>query len=174
MGFCCLLNIVGIVAIGGIDFIVSIGVIDYFSRRGRLRTRTSIAGSMLLGYFFATLSLLLHYFFTTPSLLLHYSFTTLSLLLDLRSSFAQPSLNLRPTFAHPSLILRSSSDRTSLRADGDAWWWRRKCLCTRLCQRGIHKKSVNSLDVVPATEALALPINLEMTTRNPRRYNKRG
>lgn len=39
---------------------------------------------------------------------------------------------------------------------------------------GIHKKSVNSLDVVPATEALALPINLETTTRSPRRYNKRG
>ena len=72
-----------------------------FSRRGRLRTRTSIAGSMLLGYFFATLSLLLHYFFTTPSLLLHYSFTTLSLLLDLRSSFAQPSPDLRSSFAHP-------------------------------------------------------------------------
>ena len=157
-----------------------------FSRRGRLRTRTGIADSMLLLYFFSTSSLLLlllffstssllhHYSFTTPSLLLHYSFTTLSLLLHYSFATTRPSLILRSTFARPSLILRSSSDRTSLRADGDAWWWRRGCLRTRLCQRGIHKKSVNSLDVVPATEALALPFTIETTTRSPRRYNKRG
>ena len=53
-------------------------------------------------------------------------------------------------------------------------WWRRRGLRTRLFRRGIHKKSVNSLDVVPATEALALPFTIETTTRSPRRYNKRG
>ena len=153
---------------------------------------------MLLGYFFATLSLLLHYFFivrletllvphfyailqviqssllhysfTTPSLLLHYSFTTLSLLFRYYSTFAHPSLNLRPTFAHPSLILRPHL----LEGRRGRLVVRRECLCTRLCQRGIHKKSVNSLDVVPATEALALPFTIETTTRSPRRYNKRG
>ena len=131
-----------------------------FRMRGRMRTQYLLAGG---DAYVPGQALLVLCSWATSSLLLHYSFTTLSLLLDLRSSFAQPSPDLR-----------SSSDRTSLRADGDAWWWRRGCLRTRLCQRGIHKKSVNSLDVVPATEALALPINLETTTRSPRRYNKRG
>ena len=141
-----------------------------FRMRGRLRTRTSIAGSMLLGYFFATLSLLLHYFFTTPSLLLHYSFTTPSLLFHYSFATTRPSLILRSTFARPSLILRPHL----LEGRRGRLVVRRGCLCTRSCQRGIHKKSVNSLDVVPATEALALPFTIETTTRSPRRYNKRG
>ena len=111
-----------------------------------------------------------YFFRKRQSLLLHYSFTTLSLLFRYYSTFAQPSLDLRPTFAHPSLILRPHL----LEGRRGRLVVRQGCLCTRLCQRGIHKKSVNSLDVVPATEALALPFTIETTTRSPRRYNKRG
>ena len=170
MGFCCLLNIVcyrlyccyrG--AIVGIDFIIGIGFIDYFSPDRSGRTPDWHCWFYVLGLLFLN-------FFTTSSLLLHYSFTTPSLLFRYYSTFAQPSLNLRPTFAHPSLILRPHL----LEGRRGRLVVRRGCLCTRSCQRGIHKKSVNSLDVVPATEALALPFTIETTTRSPRRYNKRG
>ena len=117
---------------------------------------------MILGYFFATSSLLLHYSFTTPSLLLHF------FCLLLLCSLVRLLINSRLV----GINYDNTSNRSSLRADGDAWWWR-GCLRTRFCQRGIHKKSVNSLDVVPATEALALPFTIETTTRSPRRYNKR-
>ena len=114
MGFCCLLNIVcyrlyccyrG--AIVGIDFIVGIGFIDYFSPDRSGRTPDWHCWFYVLGLLFLN-------FFTTSSLLHHYSFTTLSLLLHYFFATTRPSLNLRSTFARPSLILRSSSDRTSL------------------------------------------------------------
>ena len=102
MGFCCLLNIVVIVAIGGIDFIVGIGgtcIPCVYRRRddcvpvikqagtpahtgqALLILCSWVAHSLLLLYFFSTTSsLLLLNFFTTSSLLFHYSFTTPSLL----------------------------------------------------------------------------------------------
>ena len=134
---------------------------------GRLRTQYLLAGgdacvpgqALLVLCSWATPSLLLHYFFTTPSLLFHYSFATTRPSLILRSTFARPSLILRPH------LLEGRRGRLVVAAG---------MLAHTVMSAGEYKKSVNSLDVVPATEALALPINLETTTRSPRRYNKRG